>query len=572
MQENLARLLEVAKRPRTFMSVVRLEEHLKRLSAGDRFIAALLGAFLIVSALSGLYALERSLLVEVPAQGGTLQEGVVGSPRFVSPLLALSDADRDLVALTYSGLMGIGMDGTLTPVLAERYEIAEDGKTYTFVLRENLTFSDGTPLSAEDVVFTVEKAQDPALKSPERANWDGIGVEALDPRTVRFTLSKSYAPFLENTTLGILPARLWRNVSDEEFPFSTLQTEPAGAGPFTVSYVSRNTSGIIEEYVLSAFDSYALGRPYLDEMRFRFFSQESDLAKALGTGAVESAYGIPDARALSAPSSRGVGVFWYSDENPVFARPEVRKALSVAIDRNGIVRDVLGGFATAIKGPMPPGGHTALESETAEERIRSAKETLEKSGWTYDTETRAWKQSKDKLVLSITLKTSNVPELKAVATKIRDDWQLLGVPVSIELYEPGDLNQNVIRPRAYSALLFGMVVGRDRDLFAFWHSSQRNDPGLNIALYANRSIDALIEKARGENDAIARERDLAEIEEAIAADYPAAFTHAPDFLYTMPENVRGVSLPQITAPADRFASVASWYRRTEPVWPFFVKD
>ena len=531
-----------------------------------------LGAFLIVSALSGLYALERSLLVEVPAQGGTLQEGVVGSPRFVSPLLALSDADRDLVALTYSGLMGIGMDGTLTPVLAERYEIAEDGKTYTFVLRENLTFSDGTPLSAEDVVFTVEKAQDPALKSPERANWDGIGVEALDPRTVRFTLSKSYAPFLENTTLGILPARLWRNVSAEEFPFSTLQTEPVGAGPFTVSYVSRNTSGIIEEYVLSAFDSYALGRPYLDEMRFRFFSQESDLAKALGTGAVESAYGIPDARALSAPYSRVFGVFWNSDENPVFARPEVRKALSVAIDRNGIVRDVLGGFATAIKGPMPPGGHTALESETAEERIRSAKETLEKSGWTYDTETRAWKQSKDKLVLSITLKTSNVPELKAVATKIRDDWQLLGVPVSIELYEPGDLNQNVIRPRAYSALLFGMVVGRDRDLFAFWHSSQRNDPGLNIALYANRSVDTLIEQARGENDAVARERSLVKIDEAIAADYPAAFTHSPDFLYTMPEDVRGVSLPQITAPSDRFASVASWYRRTEPVWPFFVKD
>ena len=572
MQENLARLLEVAKRPRTFMSVVRLEEHLKRLSAGDRFIAVLLGAFLIVSALSGLYALERSLLVEVPAQGGTLQEGVVGSPRFVSPLLALSDADRDLVALTYSGLMGIGMDGTLTPVLAERYEIAEDGKTYTFVLRENLTFSDGTPLSAEDVVFTVEKAQDPALKSPERANWDGIGVEALDPRTVRFTLSKSYAPFLENTTLGILPARLWRNVSDEEFPFSTLQTEPVGAGPFTVSYVSRNTSGIIEEYVLSAFDGYALGRPYLDEMRFRFFSQESDLAKALGTGAVESAYGIPDARALSAPYSRVFGVFWNSDENPVFARPEVRKALSVAIDRNGIVRDVLGGFATAIKGPMPPRGHTALESETAEERIRSAKETLEKGGWTYDTETRAWKQSKDKLVLSITLKTSNVPELKAVATKIRDDWQLLGVPVSIELYEPGDLNQNVIRPRAYSALLFGMVVGRDRDLFAFWHSSQRNDPGLNIALYANRSVDTLIEQARGENDAVARERSLVKIDEAIAADYPAAFTHSPDFLYTMPEDVRGVSLPQITAPSDRFASVASWYRRTEPVWPFFVKD
>ena len=572
MQENLARLLEVAKRQRLFAPIAQFEARLASLSAGDRFIAALLGAFVCISALAGIYALERSLLIEIPAEGGVLREGVVGSPRFVNPLLALSDADRDLVALTYSGLMGIGTDGMLTPVLAERYEVSEDGKTYTFTLREGLTFSDGTPLSADDVVFTVEKAQDPGLKSPERANWDGVRAETLDARTVRFTLSKSYVPFLENTTLGILPSRLWRNVSDEEFPFSTLETEPIGSGPFAVSSVSRNASGIIEEYVLSTFDHYAIGRPYLDEIQFRFFSQESDLVKALETGAIESAYGIPKESALSAPYSRVFGVFWNANENPVFARLEVRKALSRAIDRNGIVGDILGGFATAITGPMPPSGSARLETESQDERIQDAAQTLQKAGWAYDAEERIWKQPKDKFTLSITLKTSNVPELKAVATKIRDDWQLLGVPASIELYEPGDLNQNVIRPRAYSALLFGMVVGRDRDLFAFWHSSQRNDPGLNIALYANRSIDALIEKARGENDAIARERDLAEIEEAIAADYPAAFTHAPDFLYTMPENVRGISLSQITAPSDRFASVASWYRRTELVWPFFVKN
>jgi len=110
-----------------------------------------------------------------------------------------------------------------------------------------------------------------------------------------------------------------------------------------------------------------------------------------------------------------------------------------------------------------------------------------------------------------------------VAAAIRSDWEKLGISVSIELYEPGDLNQNVIRPRKYEALLFGMVIGRDQDLFAFWNSSQRNDPGLNIALYANKTVDSLLERVRTISDSKKRLQDLQVIERDISNDYPAAF-------------------------------------------------
>jgi peptide/nickel transport system substrate-binding protein len=170
------------------------------------------------------------------------------------------------------------------------------------------------------------------------------------------------------------------------------------------------------------------------------------------------------------------------------------------------------------------------------------------------------------------MKTSNVPELKAVAEAARDDWQALGIPVSVELYEPGDLNQNVIRPRKYGALLFGMVIGRDQDLFAFWHSSERNDPGLNISLYANHTVDGLLEKQRAESDLEKRDSYLKQINTLIATDYPAAFTHTPDFVYSVPKDLKGVLLTQIAAPSDRFAGVTKWYRRTESVWPFFSRS
>jgi len=562
-------------RVRRIPSLERLGTQVRAFSPGDRVLFYLLAILVGIASLSGLYALEQSLLVEVPAYGGTLTEGEIGSPRFINPLLAISDADRDLSQLTYAGLMGLSGTGALVPVLAEDYTVSADGKSYTFVLRKNATFSDGVPVTADDIVFTVQKAQNPALKSPAYANWAGVDASVVDSRTVRFTLAKPYAPFLGLTTLGILPERLWRNVSDEEFPFSTLETNPVAAGPFKVVSVSRDASGLIQNVLLAANPHYVLGRPYLDNIRFNFYSRTEDLTSAIKNGEVESAYDVPSSYELTVPYARVFGVFWNPSEKPVYARAEVRKALSLALDRSAIVDTVLGGHATAIMGPVPPGGSIKqVPIPQSKNPTADAAHVLQVAGWTYDGALRVWKApaSGGKQTLDrITIRTSNVPELKSVATSVKTDWERLGIPVDIELYEPGDLSQNVIRPRKYEALLYGMVIGRDQDLYAFWDSRERNDPGLNIALYANKTVDALIEDTRNSSDPAHRAANLQKIEDIIAADYPAAFIYAPDFTYAVPTDLRGVELPQITTPADRFATVASWYKTTDEVWPFFAK-
>ncbi len=549
----------------------RATSFVRKLSPGDRFIAGVLSLFVLGTLVAGLIALERTFLVTIPADGGSLTEGIVGKPRFVNPLLALTDADRDLAALTYAGLMGIDGDGNLTPVLAESYSVSDDGTVYTFILRAGAAFSDGTPVTADDVVFTVEKAQDPALRSPELANWANIRAETIDSRTVSFTLPKPYAPFLADTTLGILPANKWRNVPVDEFSFSPLMIEPVGAGPFTVTRVERDKDGSVTAYDLKASERYALGRPHLDRIRIRFYDDVSALADAYERGKVESAYGIPVEGALKAPYSRVFGAFFNGDVNPVFAHAEVREALSLAVDRDRIVNQVLGGYATPLTGPVPPGSGIEEPVLPEGDGVALATEVLEDAGWSRDEETGAWENAGEKLQLSsVTLKTSNVAELKAIAASIESDWERLGVPTEVELYEPGDLASSVIRPRAYEVLLFGMVIGRDRDLFAFWDSGERSDPGLNIAGYANRAVDQLLERVRQERDQAAAHEDLQELSTLIANDYPAAFTHAPDFLYAIPNSVHGVRLPQIASPSDRYATVAQWYRNTEEVWPVFA--
>ncbi len=546
----------------------RLFSHLRALSPGDKIIAGVLGLVLLALVLAGLYAVERQFLVEVPSHGGGLIEGVVGSPRFINPLLALSDNDRDIVSLTYAGLMGYDANRELVPVLAESYEISEDGKTYTFKLRQDAVFTDHTPVTAEDVVFTVEKAQDIGLKSPEYANWANIRAETVDARTVRFVLPKPYAPFLEDATLGILPAHLWRTTSNEQFPFSPLMEEPVGAGPFKVSRIVRDKNGIAKQYEFSAFGDYVLGKPYLSSFTFVFFKTEEELEDAVARGRVESAYGVASERAIRTPYSRVFGVFLNASQNPLFARIEVRKALSIAVDRNALVQDVLGGYGTPLDGPVPPAiGTSIAPADTYADPIAEARTVLERNGWEFDEEARVYKQAKEGLELRVTLKTSNVPELKATAEALRADWEKLGVPVALEFFSPSDLSTEVIRPRKYDALLFGMVIGRDRDLFAFWDSSQRSDPGLNIALYASRAVDTLLEKMRTERENEDIQKDLVELDTLISSDYPAVFTHAPDFVYTVPKSLQGVSITAIAAPTDRLANTAFWYRQTEAVWP-----
>jgi len=276
---------------------------------------------------------------------------------------------------------------------------------------------------------------------------------------------------------------------------------------------------------------------------------------------------------MTAPYARVFGAFFNPSEKQVFARAEVRKALSIVINRDAIISDVLNGYATPIMGPVPPGEMVRQAPvPISDDSVAKSAQVLKASGWKYDGSARVWNNAKAKQTLdAITLRTSNIPELKNIASAIKTDWERLGVAVNIELYEPGDLSQNVIRPRKYEVLLYGMVIGRDQDLYAFWDSQERNDPGLNVSLYANKTVDTLLEDMRSTVDPQTRATYLQKIEDTVSADYPAAFLYAPSFIYTLPSDLKGIELPQIITPANRFATVASWFRFTDAVWPFFAK-
>lgn len=553
-----------------------------------------------------LFKINRALLVQIPAHGGTITEGVIGSPRFINPLLAMSDTDRDLTLLAYSGLLRATPEGTLIPDIAESYELSDDGRTYTFTLRNNAMFHDGKKITADDVIFTVAKAQDAALKSPKRANWEGITVSKNTEQQVVFTLTQPYSPFLENTTLGILPKHLWKDIETEQFPFSSYNTEPIGSGPFRVHRLKRNSSGIPDSYTLSPFKKFVLGTPNIQELVIKFYGTEEELVLAYRHGHIDSLSSItPEIahkfqeegeRIELSPLPRIFAVFFNQNQTQVFAYEEVRRALALAIDKDKIINEVLSGYGTPIDGPIPPGlladvtswQNTAeKEKDTIEEalsvneqvtgtsqldpRIVEARNVLTQNGWKFDEEISMMvkKTNKGSVTLSFSLATSNAHELKAAAQIVKEAWEKLGARVEVKIFETGDLNQNVIRPRKFDALLFGEIIGRDLDLYAFWHSSQMSDPGLNIALYANITSDKLLENARSVADPLEQAKQYRAFLDEVNIDRPAVFLYSPDFIYVVPRNVQGMKLGKITTPSERFLSIHSWYLETEKVWEIF---
>lgn len=544
-----------------------------------------------ISAAGLLFSVNSLFLIDVPKRGGQFTEGVIGSPRFINPVLAVSQTDHDIAALVYSGLLRVSSDGSLIPDLAESFEVSENGSEYVFLLKEGLVWHDGKPLTAEDVKFTIEKIQDPGTRSLKRGNWEGVVAEAKDERTIVFTLPAPYAPFLENATVGILPKHLFGSLSPEDFSASSLNTHPIGSGPYRLDTVKQDVTGIPEYYDFVSFHAFSLGEPYIEQVRIQFYANEEELSAAFQNGKIDAASAISPAKAVmleessnaflhKAPLPRVFGIFFNHNEQEIFTDKAVRRALDKSLNKNTIVHDILLGFGTVLNGPFPPGSF-GFESGMAEspvlfapngEHLAEARGILEEEGWTYSDEKKVWekKTSDGTKTLEFSLSTSNVPELKLVAEAAVRDWTSLGAKVALKVFESGELNQSVIRPRKYDALLFGEIVGRSPDPYAFWHSSQRLDPGLNISLYANASADKALVELRETRDEDERILLAGEFESMLRDDTPAIFLYAPQYLYLASPRIKNISLPPIMNPSERYARIFEWYTETEKVWKIFT--
>lgn len=530
------------------------------------------------------WKINNRYLVDVPADRGTLAEGIIGTPRFINPVLAISDADRDMVSLVYSGLLRPNNQGELISDLAEKFEISDDGLSYTFTLKPDLAWPDENPITSDDVLYTISLIKDQAMKSPRKAGWEGVDAEKIDDRKIKFTLKKPYSPFLENTTIGILPKHVWGVMTPDQIASSELNIRPWGSGPYQIRKINRNSMGIIVSYELSPNKKFSLGKPHIKNIVLKFYPSESEIVAAYQKGDIESINALtPQSLEKIKKNNNSVktlylprifAVFLNQNNSKAFTKKEVRQALSLSADRMAIIDQVLKGFGADIYSPLPPGtfGNLPANSDNASS-LDDAKKILEQNGWKMNEKDGVMekKSGKELLSLRFSLSTSDTPELRETAQLLKMMWEKIGAKVDIKIFEIGDLTQNVIRPRKYDSLLFGEMVGRDPDPFVFWHSSQRNDPGSNIALYANIKVDKLLEEARTTLDENNRKLKYEEFQKEISNDEPAIFLFSPKFIYIVPKNLNGIErMKSISVPSERFSMIHLWHKDTDKIWKIFA--
>jgi len=349
------------------------------------FLVLFLGSFVFL--IANFYFTHTEIK---PAYGGTLKEGFIGQPRFINPVYANSDIDRSLVELIFSGLMKYNSQLEVVPDLVKNYEVKEEGKVWEVYLKENLKWSDGKPLTADDVIFTINIIQDPEIKSPLRPQWVGVKVEKISDLGIRFTLKNPYAGFLENLTLKIIPRHIWKDISSQNFPLTLYNLYPIGSGPYKLEKLEYNKEGFIGSVLLVSNKNYFGQKPYLSRAEFFFFEDEKELLKAAAENKINafSTSDFPETEELkewnfyTISFPRYFAIFFNPEKAKIFKEEAVRKALSYATNKKEIVKLIFENQAQIVDSPILPQIYNLKSPEkTYPFDLEKAKEILEKTGF-----------------------------------------------------------------------------------------------------------------------------------------------------------------------------------------------
>lgn len=535
----------------------------------------------IVFAMAWLWTGYLDRTNAVPDVAGEYTEALVGEPQFINPLLAgVNDADRDIAALVYSGLLRYDTRGALVPDLADRYEISGDGKEYLFFLKNNVIWHDGKPFDADDVLFTFGALTDPDYGSPLRASWQGVTVEKKDAWTVRITLENSRAQFLDKLTIGILPRHIWGAINPKNVGLADANMKPIGTGPFRFAKYVKDKYGGITSYTLDANPQFYRGMPYIGHVTFYFFSYPEEALAAYKNGSVLGVSYIDAHNKQSAERSNAhvyeinipkyFSVFFNQSKNKALADLQVRTALTLATDKNTLVTTIFQNTAIPIDSPILPWliGYNG-SAKTYPYSVEEAKNLLEKAGWKDKNQNGVREKiigsDKEPTQLEFTLITSDFPDLVRAGEVLIQQWGSIGAKVNLENYNVDELKQSIIKPRKYDALLFGEVLAQNPDPYIYWHSSQKKELGLNLALYTNKTADNALVAARDAATTQEEERQLALFQDAVAQDVPAIFLFSPKYLYPVHSRVKGIGIENISTPSWRFAEIEKWYLKTKRV-------
>jgi peptide/nickel transport system substrate-binding protein len=566
----------------------------------DRVIAAVLSITLVglsVAALAPSIGSSEGSVEPTPGPPPSrgYVEGVLGRATNASPFGARSAADRALVSLLFRGLVRLGPDSTVVGDLATRWDVTDGGGTWTFHLREGLRWHDGQPLTAADVAFTVSVLGDPDYAGPGAESWRDVRATVIDSLTVSLHLTTPLGGFLHAATQPIAPVHLLGGIPPAALPDDPFGAQPVGSGPYRLLFLEAGRASLaaaVEEpptdpggpnlVTPRPTDSLATAAPtarsgeavpYITSFELRYFDDLESLVEAWRDGDLDAVSGMQPGDIATLTAAAPGRVLRYPGTtilaatlnlrpgHPEFQDARVRRALLEAIDRDGIVRDVLGGLGSRADALIPTSSPVfdAAGSPRIPFDVEAARRNLREAGWTSGDVSWTPRGATDPIVLELlSPEEAANPVAYATARKILEGWHALGLAVRHVPVPASELLDERLTPGRFQVALVPLAIGLDPDLYPLLASSQTRTGGSNVAGLQDPVLDTLLVAARTPVDGTTRTTAYAALQARLAEQtYVLPLAFRDDYVLYR-DTVSGPESRPVATSGDRFWDVLTW--------------
>ena len=515
---------------------------------------SLLVAALIMLAATQSIWFRDTYSEDVFSSGGTYTEATIGDVSSLNPLFATTNSEKTLsrlmfatlATIDYSGHPGIGLAASILP--------SEGGKVWTVKLRDGLKWSDGAPLTNEDVLFTVDLIKNSSVNSIYDSNLANVKVAENENGEIVFTLPSVYADFISALNIPIVPKHELDDADPKTLIEDTFSNTPVTSGAFSLNALQSIANGNEKIYYLSANPNYYKGHTLLDSFAIHTYKDKDSVANALNSGAVTATAELsgPDADRVVAGqfikknSSLNSGAYiFFNTTSEIVKNKDLRSAIRQGIDLEKI--RAAAPDTTALDYPLLDSqidlsGYPGIPEQDPE----AAKTTIA--------------NNLGDGVLGLEIATINAGYLPAVADKLAEGLRELGFEVNVSKYEENqEFISNIISKRSYSILVYDIELGADPDLLPYYHSSQTTASGLNLSNYRNALVDDLLLGARDTLDETLRAKKYETFLQYWVNDVPAIGLYQSNLTYIYNRNVRTFSnnIRLVTA-LDRFTDITDW--------------
>lgn len=509
----------------------------------------------------------------------------------ISPLTSSSNKGRlekDLIELLYEGLIHVGQNGEVKPVLAS-YGETEKGKKYRFKLKENIYWHDGTEITVDDVVATFELLKkldaNPATstiysKAAVQMNLNKI---ENDPKAFEFEVKgNTVIPGLfEALSFKILPAHLLGDVTPENVDLQDpiINRFPIGSGPYKFK---SKTNDSLE---VDLFDKYHGDKPTIETIKFKFFATEQMALEAIQTGQIHTlvSHSVPILSELQGYDNLDIAktnVFYNQyyamyfnfgeNANSILKDIKVRQAIAYAINKQAIVDDVLKGYGLPADGPIPPISFAYTDQYNRVFDTAKAMELLDSAGWKL--EPGFTFRTKEGVKLVFKLFVLDNQERLELADKIKTQLAVVGIEVDVEAFNSSNL-RDILTIHNFDAILYGTQTFIDPDRYELFHSSQITAPGLNFSSWASSETtgkiiehkaqqipqsDDDLETARRIVDVEVRTKFYKDFQRLVSTEVPVIFLYYPADAYIYNKRLSNVTLTNLNSINQRFIDIKDW--------------